>query len=249
MRLTIASASCNSPEWAELFVKSIRRFTASGTYEIIVIDNGSQLWNLEWLREQTDVQLVENGTNLGHGFAIDQSVVLAQGQYVAFLDIDAHIQSDGWDDALIRLYEQDAKTRLIGCLGPEHKPLHPPLFFFERSFIRDNGLTFQYQPGVEGSTDTAQKIYWDILKLGYNVLRLEKGPKIYDGCIGDEIWVGEKPICYHAWYGTRFCENTLRPKSMLDGYLLSDHLVNKKHLFDQPLVREIMGHDGTDAGT
>lgn len=242
MFLTIATASCNSPEWVELFVKSVRKFTTPGIYEIIVIDNRSSAWNLLWLKEQSDVRLLENATNLGHGKAIDQVVELAQGKCIIFLDVDAHVQSYGWDAALIDLYASDPKTRLIGCLGPEHKPLHPPLFFFETAFIKENKLSFQYQPGVEGSTDTAQKIYWDILKLGYSVMRLEKGPKVYEGCTGDELWIGGKPICFHAWYGTRFCENTMRPKNQLDGYSLSDHLANKKKIFEQPLVREILGN-------
>lgn len=243
--LTIATASCNSPEWVELFVQSIRRFTTPGIYEILVIDNGSLDWNVSWLRQQGDIRLIENPVNRGHGEAMDQAVSLVCGKYVVFLDVDAHVQSYGWDSALIDLYLKDPKTRLIGCLGPEQKPLHPPLFFFETAFIRENKLSFQYQPGIEGSTDTAQKIYWDILKLGYRIERLEKGPKMYNGCIGDEIWLGGKPAIYHHWYGVRFCENTLRPKDRLDGYALTEHLENKKRLFNQPLVREILGNGDT----
>jgi hypothetical protein len=80
--------------------------------------------------------------------------------------------------------------------------------------------------------------------LGYAVIRLEKGMKIYDGCIGDEIWIDGKPTLYHHWYGVRFCENTMRPKMSLDGYTLEEHRANKKLLFEQPLVREILEHGG-----
>lgn len=212
-------------------------------HEIIIIDNGSLPANLAWLREQRDIILVENSENRGHGTAIDQVVNVASGQYVCILDIDAHVQRDGWADDLIALYYADPFTRLIGCLGPDHKPLHPPLFFFERDFIRERHLSFAYCPEKDArSTDTAQLIYWQILDLGYKVERLEKGPKVYTDCIGDEIWIGNKPTIYHHWYGTRFREHTDNPALELDGYSLNDHMENKVRLFTQPAVREILGH-------
>lgn len=250
MRLTIAAANVDSPEWAELLVKSIRKFTVPGTYEIIIVDNGSLERNLIWLKRQSDIQIIENSGNLGHGQAMDQAVEAATGQYVCVLDIDAHIQRDGWADDLMVLYHADPKIRLVGCVGPSHKPLHPPLFFFEQSFIRDHGLSFAYQPEKDPrSTDTAQLIYWQILDLGFRVERLEKGAKFYENFIGDEIWIAGQPTIAHMWYGTRFQENGLRPKLELDGYKLIDHIKNKRSLFAQPLVREILGNDGTDTGT
>jgi hypothetical protein len=129
------------------------------------------------------------------------------------------------------------------------KPLHPPLFFFERRFIRKHNLSFAYRPELDPrSTDTAQRIYWQILDLGYKINRLEKGKKIYPDCIGDEIWIGDKPTIYHHWYGTRFRENTDNPQPELDGYVLREHLENKARVFAQPLVREILGNDGKDNG-
>lgn len=241
--LTIAAASCNSPEWTELFTKSIRKFTATGTYEIIIVDNGSLFLNLAWLREQRDIILIENDENRGHGTAIDQAVATASGRYVCVLDIDAHVQRDGWVDDLMALYHADPLTRLVGCIGPDHKPLHPPLFFFERAFIREHGLSFAYCPERDiRSTDTAQLVYWQILDIGYKVERLEKGTRIYPDFIGDEIWIAGKPTIAHMWYGVRFQENGLRPKMELDGYSLIDHIKNKRRLFAQPLVREILGN-------
>jgi glycosyltransferase involved in cell wall biosynthesis len=250
MRLTIAAANVDSPEWAELFVKSVRKFTDPKTYEIILADNGSLERNLVWLKRQSDIRIIENRGNLGHGRAMDQLVDAAAGWYVCILDIDAHVQRAGWDTDLIAIYGADPLTRLIGCVGPAHKPLHPPLFFFERRFIREHNLSFAYRPELDPrSTDTAQRIYWQIRDLGHKVLRLEKGTKIYPDCIGDEIWIEDKATLYHHWYGTRFRENTDNPQLELDGYTLREHVENKARLFVQPLVREILGNDGTDTGT
>ena len=236
--LSIISAAVDSPEFTELLVQSIRRFTTQ-SYEIIIVDNGSLAENLAWAKAQDDVRLIENNRNLGHGMAMDQGTKEARGRFVCVLDIDAHVQRKGWDVDLRVAYEDNPRTRLVGCLGPEHKPLHPPLFFFERDFVLENGISFMHIPNV--STDTAQKAYWDILELGYEVVRLKKGFKVYD-CVGDEIWIAEKPTIYHAWYGTRFCHNNpAKRKEVIDGYTIEAFLENKAKLFEQETVREILG--------
>ena len=235
--LTIATANVDSPEWAELLIKSIRKFT-SIEYEIIVIDNGSLPENLVWLEEQKDVQLIKLPTNIGHGSAMDLGTQVAKSKYVLFLDVDAHIQRIHWDNDLLNLYHSDSKVKLIGVIGPEHKPLHPPLFFYEREFILENNISFRYLPRL--STDTAQKAYWDIINMGFKVERLEKGAKVYN-CIGDEIHLNGTSVMYHHWYGSRFNENNPKnKKDELDGYTLEEHLKNKKQLFEHPRVQEIL---------
>ena len=235
--LSIVTANIDSPEWAELLVKSVRKFTALD-YEIIIIDNGSLVDNLTWLEKQEDINLIKLSANIGHGNAIDLGTQISNSRYIAFLDIDSHIQRPGWDKELIGLYQSDEKIKLIGVIGPEHKPLHPPLFFYERDFVLENNISFKYLPRL--STDTAQKAYWDIINLGFKVERLQKGEKIYN-CMGDEIHLCGKSTIYHHWYGTRFNENNPeKRKERLDGYTLKEHLKNKKQLFGHPKVKDIL---------
>jgi glycosyltransferase involved in cell wall biosynthesis len=240
INLSIIAANVNSPEWGELLVQSIRKFTNS-EYEIIIVDNGSNSKNIAWFRQQKDIQLIEMGGNTGHGAALDTGTRAAQGKWGCGIDIDAHFQRSGWDTDLMELYHSNPAIRLIGCKGPEIKPLHPPLFFFEREFFLEHGILFKYQPGVKGSTDSTQKAYWDILELGYEVFRFETGTKIYDA-IGDEFWISGKPTIYHQYYGSRFQENDpTRTAQSLDGISLETHLKNKAKLFEQPFVKEILG--------
>lgn len=211
-------------------------------HEIVIIDNGSLSENLTWLEKQGDVNLIKLSRNIGHGCAMDLGTQLAQSDYICFLDIDSHIQRKGWDMELFELYLGNPLIRLIGVVGPEHKPLHPPLFFYKRSFFLENNISFKYLPRL--STDTAQKAYWDIINMGFEVERLKKGPLIYT-CDKhhDEIWIGNPPqaTIAHFWYGTRFCENRPeRTKAQLDGYKLEDHLERKAHFFQEPLVLEIL---------
>lgn len=238
--LTVVTANLDSPEWLELFLKSIRKYSVTNP-EIIVIDNGSLEDNLRWIKYQKNILLFEARENLGHGGAMDLGTKLAKTKYICFLDIDSHVMREGWDRDLIMLYEKTPEVKLIGCVGPEHKPLHPPLFFYEKGFIEENELSFRHIPGV--STDTAQKVYWDILALGFKVARLGKEEKEYN-CIGDEIHIGGKSVIYHHWYGTRFCENNPeKKKERLDGYTLEEHLKNKEQLFENERVKEILAYN------
>ena len=239
IKISIVSVGIDSPEWAELFIKSIWKFTTI-SHEIIIIDNNSLSENLIWLRGQQDIRLIENEINRGHGGAMDQAVLLARGEYVCIFDIDSHVQRKNWDRDLLSVYNRNKKIRLIGCVGPEHKPLHPPLFFFKKQFILDNCLSFLHIPGI--TSDTAQKIYWDIKALGFKIVRLSPSKKIYN-CKGDQFWLEERPTFWHGWYGTRFCHNhPIRRKKTIDGRHIEDFLANLKRLFNEPGVKEIMAY-------
>jgi len=237
--LSIIAVGIDSPEWAELLIKSIRKFTTL-SHEILIIDNNSLSQNLCWLRKQTDIRLIENEINRGHGAAMDQATLLARGKYCCVLDIDSHIQRKGWETDLLNLYKENRKTRLIGCTGPEHKPLHPPLFFYNRQFVLDNCISFLHIPGI--STDTAQKAYWDIKALGFKVVRLSPSKKIYN-CKGDQFWLNEKATFWHSWYGTRFCHNhPIKRRRSVDGRRIEEFLANQKRLFREQRVKNIMNH-------
>ena len=236
--LSIISVNIDSPDWAKLLIMSIRKFT-SMDYEIIFIDNNSLFKNLVWIEAQEDVKLMKMSTNIGHGAGMDFGTTVADSKYVCVLDIDSHIMHRGWERDLFKLYDSDPKIKMIGCVGPEHKPLHPPLFFYEKEFILNNGISFKHVPPL--STDTAQKSYWDIKALGFKVHRLVKGKKRYN-CIGDEIEIAGKPTIYHHWYGTRFCENNPHLKKLeLDGVSIHEYFKTKDELFNQSLVKNILG--------
>ena len=244
--LSVVTVHIDTPDWIRLFVLSVRKFTADIEHEILVIDNGSLEVNKTWIREQPDVRMIELPTlEAYHGGGMDIGTREAAGRYVCILDSDAHVQREGWAADLIALYRATPNTRLIGCVGPIHKPLHPPLFFFERDFIVGNGISWQYRPdpAIPTQTDTAQQALWDILGLGYDVVRLPKGEKFYGGVDWyDQIWINGKPTIAHLWYGSRFQEhNPARTKQTLDGIRLEDHLARKAAFFQEPLIREILG--------
>lgn len=235
--LTVVAANMDSPEWARLLVASIRRFRTIDV-EILIVDNGSAPASLDWLAAQSDVHLIRNYVNMGHGVALDQGLQRASGRFIACLDIDAHFQRPGWDADLISAYERHPLTRMVGVAGSALKPAHPPLWMVEKAWAVNNGVSFQHIPGV--TVDTAQGAYQRVLDLGFRAILLPKGAKLYPDCRGDEIYVAGQPTIFHAWYGTRFRENTAAAKGELDGYRIEDHLMDKKRVFAQPLVRSLI---------
>jgi GT2 family glycosyltransferase len=249
--VSVVAVNCDAPDWIKLFVLSVRKFTADVAHEILVVDNGSLEVNKLWLRAQSDVRLIELPTiELFHAGGMDLATREARGRYVCILDSDAHVQRAGWVADLIALYHANEKTRLVGVVGPIHKPLHPPLFFFERDFILDNGISWRHKPSEDRprDTDTAQQAYWDVLALGFEVVRLFKGPKVYQGISWyDQIWINDKPTIGHMWYGTRFQEsNSARTKAELDGIKLADHLARKAAFMAEPFVQAILAEDGAN---
>ena len=247
--ISVVAVNCDAPDWIRLFVLSVRKFTADVQHEILVVDNGSLEVNKAWLKAQPDVRLIELPTiEAYHGGGMDIGTQAARGRFVCILDSDAHVQRAGWATDLISLYNENPRTRLVGIIGPEHKPLHPPLFLFERSFFVSNNISWKYKPdpAVPTQTDTAQQAYHDVRALGYEVVRLEMGEKVYMNTPWyDQLWIKGKPTIAHFWAGSRYQEsNPARTKQTLDGVSLVDHLMRKAAFMSEPLVREILGEGG-----
>jgi len=232
--ISIVAVNYNSRDWIQLLVKSVRKFTTA-PHELIIVDNASEDGSKEWLAEQSDVSLMPLSANVGHGLGLNTGIDKAQYRYILVLDADSHLQRVGWDYDLYRLYNQDGKTRLVAAGGgdpnaPNPKPIHACFQFFERRFFLDNGLSF-----VPNAYDVGRKNYYDTIRLGYNVVRVMAGVKFYPGAYGDEYYFDGKPTIYHHWYSSRMWK-----KEQIDNYRKSDFEKNKRAIFAQPLVKEIL---------
>lgn len=70
----IVIVSYNACYMMQKNIESIRNTLLPGTYRIIVVDNASDDGIREWLREQQDIILLENGQNVGFAPACNQAV-------------------------------------------------------------------------------------------------------------------------------------------------------------------------------
>lgn len=101
-------------EWSltEKCLDSIRRHTPED-YELIVVDNGSTDETVPRLKEQSDVKLTCNETNLGFPKGCNQGIEIATGENVLFLNNDTVVTTN-WLTNLLRELYTDEHVAMVG---------------------------------------------------------------------------------------------------------------------------------------
>jgi len=70
------------------------------TYEVIVVDNGSQDGSKEYLKENKNIKLIINKENLGFSKANNQGIKVATGKNILFLNSDVFIKKINFTEIL-----------------------------------------------------------------------------------------------------------------------------------------------------
>ncbi len=92
-------------------IDSIVAHTKDISYEIIIVDNGSEDGSAEVLERDNRVKLIATGENLGFGKANNKGLEHAKGRFVFFLNSDTLLKNN----AVKMLY--DFACRYVGRLG------------------------------------------------------------------------------------------------------------------------------------
>lgn len=114
MKTSIIILVKNQLEYTKQCIESIRQYTRPGTYEIIVVDNGSDDGTPAWLAEQQDLIVIRNEYNAGFPAGCNQGIARAAGQFILLLNNDT-IVTRNWLDNLLNCLESDER---IGAVGP-----------------------------------------------------------------------------------------------------------------------------------
>ncbi len=115
-KVSIIILSYHTFAYTRLCLESIRTYTEPGTYEIIVVDNGSRDGSLAYLRAQPDVRLIENGENRGFPAACNQGMrAAAKGNDLLLLNSDT-IVTPHWLENLCRVLEERPEAGAVGCV-------------------------------------------------------------------------------------------------------------------------------------
>ena len=131
-------------------LESIQRHTAPGTYEVIVVDNGSTDGTPDFLRRLQDrgrVRVILNQNNLGFAPACNQGAQAAQGEFLLFLNNDTEVTS-GWLEELVRSAREHPRVAAVGSklLYPDNTVQHAGVtissekkfFHIYKSFHKDH---------------------------------------------------------------------------------------------------------------
>ena len=111
----------NRLDLTRLCIEAIRKCTPEGSYELIVIDNGSTDATPEYLA-QVGAIAVRFPENRGIAVAWNEGIRRAKGRYLVFLHNDVLV-SPGWLKAILRPFE-DRKVA-CACLPHTEFSLHP----------------------------------------------------------------------------------------------------------------------------
>jgi N-acetylglucosaminyl-diphospho-decaprenol L-rhamnosyltransferase len=114
MQLSIIIVNWNSAQFARDCVASIRRFTCSLSYEIIVVDNASTDDSMAVLLEIPDIHLICSHVNLGFAGANNLGLARARGQAVLFLNPDTLLLTPALN-RMFEFLESQSKVGAVGC--------------------------------------------------------------------------------------------------------------------------------------
>jgi len=113
--LSILIVSYNGAEYLNRCLLSIRAFPPPVSYEVIVIDNGSSDESPELVESFfPEVQLIQNGENLGFAAANNRGIEQCKGEIILFLNSDTELRPH----SLTPLLRHLDKHPEVGIVGP-----------------------------------------------------------------------------------------------------------------------------------
>ncbi|MBI5215671.1 MAG: glycosyltransferase family 2 protein [Ignavibacteriae bacterium] len=114
--LTIIIVHYHAEEYLRGCLNSIFKMEQRVTYEVIVIDNGSEGEKIQSiLQEFPSARYIKNSINIGFVKANNQGLVLANGRYVLFLNPDTEIQNQ----SISLMVEYLNTNHNVGIVGPQ----------------------------------------------------------------------------------------------------------------------------------
>jgi len=115
--LSIIIVHYNTPKLTMECIRSIYAFPPRASFEVILIDNGSDENIEEKIREEfPEVLFLEMGKNVGFARANNLGIFNSHGKYVLLLNSDTKIIEPLFDC----LTEELNANRKVGCIGPLH---------------------------------------------------------------------------------------------------------------------------------
>lgn len=104
----------NNLEYNKGVLKSIRKYTKEGTYEVIMVDNMSTDGTREWLGEQTDIKVILNDENTGFPRGCNIGIAAAEKDSdILLLNNDIEVCYNWLNNLQTALYSRPE----IGCVG------------------------------------------------------------------------------------------------------------------------------------
>lgn len=95
-------------------LQSVHAHTATGAYEVIVVDDASPEPVEAALEGLSGVRFERNASNLGFIGSCNRGVALARGEFVVLLNNDT-VVTEGWLDAILQVFATRRDTGIVGA--------------------------------------------------------------------------------------------------------------------------------------
>lgn len=113
-KTSIVILTLNKLEYTKLCIESVRKYTTNLNYEIIVVDNKSTDGTVEWLKNQKDIKVIYNSSNMGFPIGCNQGISIATGENILLLNNDTVVTKNWLKNLLICLHS----SKYIGAVCP-----------------------------------------------------------------------------------------------------------------------------------
>lgn len=115
---SIVIVNYNGKKFLKNCIDSIRKHTKKGTYNIVIVDNGSKDGSLKDIKKSKDIHLIKNKSNMGFPKANNQGTAYAlkkfNPEYVYFLNNDTLVTSH-WLKEAINVAEMDRNIGIVSA--------------------------------------------------------------------------------------------------------------------------------------
>ena len=101
MDVSVIIVNYNTPELTKNCIDSIYQYSLTSQFEVILIDNASQLpLDLSIFDSYPNFTFLQNSNNHGFGYANNQGIQIAKGEFVFLLNSDTQLCSDALTECL-----------------------------------------------------------------------------------------------------------------------------------------------------
>ena len=117
IKFSIITSVRNCLEETKEFLNSLRRFSKSLNYELILIDDGSEDETREFLKSVSNVRLLRNRDSRGFAYSNNLGASKAKGDWLIFMNNDLVLKKSWFVPFIEGLALLQKKVHKLGCLG------------------------------------------------------------------------------------------------------------------------------------
>lgn len=219
--ITVMATSYNTTAFIKKFMKSVMK-TAYSNFEVVIIDDHSTDGSYEWLineyKNNSQIRVIRNETNLRLGKSRTKGIKLARGEYIAIMDVDTQVGPEWLKEAVKSFQGNESisaiqtvvydliKTKIIACGGLRIIPGLGWVIMnnFGRKKVKQEKNLYEVFPGITGiiyKKEVFKRIGYFDTQIGFNIDDVDFGLRF--ALAGFRCFVNPKAISYHMTFKTK----------------------------------------------